>query len=77
MRINARLRHTQLMASTGTLAVTVGSATAVVTFAVVSIIGSGSPRPDLGGPVVVERPVTVSTPAPAGDDGVETDQDES
>jgi hypothetical protein len=62
------------VASTATLAVAVGSTAAAVTFAVVSIVGSTSPRPDLGGPVVVERsPVT--TPAPHADDGKPTDTD--
>ena len=66
-----------MVASTATLAVAIGSTAAAVTFAVVSIVGSESPRPDLGGPVVVERPSTVSTSAPdVDDDGAATDQDE-
>ncbi len=52
------------MASTGTVAVAVGSAAAAVTFALVSIIGSASPRPDLGGPVIVERPAETAAPTP-------------
>lgn len=52
------------MGSRGTLALVVGSIAAVVTFAVVSIVGSASPRPDLGGPVVVEQPTPAPTSAP-------------
>jgi len=64
------------MASTGTLSVAVGSTAAAVTFAVVSIVGSASTRPDLGGPVVVESPTTVPTPAaeegaPPGDESLD------
>ena len=73
---SAGLRHTRVMASTGTLAVAVGSAAAAVTFAVVSIVGSASPRPDLGGPVVVERPTAPSTSAPNDDATRDSDQDE-
>jgi hypothetical protein len=65
-----------VVASTGTLAVAVGSAAAAVTFAVVSIVGSASPRPDLGGPVVVEPPAVSPTLVPGEDDEAETGQDE-
>lgn len=61
------------MASTGTLAVAVGSAAAAVTFAVVSIVGSASPRPDLGGPVVVEQPTVPPTSEPATEATTEPD----
>ncbi|HSI92284.1 MAG TPA: hypothetical protein VK925_02240 [Jiangellaceae bacterium] len=55
------------MASTGSLAVAVGSAAAALTFAVVSVVGVASSRPDLSGPVVVEAP----SDAPAAQDGAE------
>lgn len=40
-----------------------------MTFAVVSIVGSASPRPDLGGPVVVETGTGEQAPGATGDDG--------
>lgn len=45
----------------------VGSAAAALTFAVVSVVGVASSRPDLRGPVVVEAP----SDAPAAQDGAE------
>jgi hypothetical protein len=66
-----RLRQTRTVASTGTLAVAAGSAAAVVTFVVVSIVGSASPRPDLGGPVFVERPAGTSASTPTDETDTE------
>lgn len=59
------------MASTTTIAIAAGSTAAAITFAVVTIIGSASDRPDLGGPVVVETDVATD-PSPTGDE----DEDE-
>lgn len=68
--------HTGNVASTGSLAVAVGSATAAITFAVVSVVGATSPRPDLGGPVIVELVTDVPEPGPAEDDENDSAPDE-
>lgn len=66
-------RDTEGVASTGTLAVAVGSTAAAISFAVVTLIGSAPPRSDLGGPVVVETGIVpepaLSGPLPGGNDG--------
>lgn len=74
--MRARLRQTLVVASTASLAVAAGSAAAIITFAVVNVVGSGPSRPDLGGPVVVEVPVDPS-PTPEGDDEAEPSADEN
>lgn len=57
------------MASTTTVAITVGSTAAALTFAVVTIVGAISDRPDLGGPVVVEADLPTEPSPPPDDEG--------